>query len=66
MLHGSFKFGGKYHTTSKLGRESTERQTSAGDVVFSTSENFSKKLLAGQQLNAGHISRPGSAKASGI
>ena len=43
MLHGSFKFGGKYHTTSKLGRESTERQTSAGDVVFSTSENFLKK-----------------------
>ena len=37
----------------------------ASDVFFSTSENFLKKA-AGFAASAGHISRPGSAKASGI
>ena len=40
MLHGSFKFGGKYHTTSKLGRESTERP---GDGFFFHQRKFSQE-----------------------
>lgn len=47
MLHGSFKFGAKYHTTSKLGCESTERPLTD---VLPPAKIFSRKLLASQLL----------------
>ena len=55
------------HRNSAANQQSVSpSQTSAGDGFFSTSANFLKKAAGWTAASAGHISRPGSAKASGI